>query len=357
MKSREVFSFIAGLFADGTLPEGRNLWGCAYNIDRYPGALHAAASHGMSEYDFKRWLLEYARRSKTELPLILPVVVRWGENDRPERTRVGVPLYTMKDFDSLPEATEAALMLELDAAVDAELYMRDMRAPDVPDVWARIEVNGLEKEVRFNPLKMWRGEEKLIRGGCDLKQVRVLEWRVVGDESGEIATRCADTPVAATPEPPRYDIEPQTEWPSPQTNQNKKQESWIDIMPKWLQNFFFVLGAAFWIFVALKGCEPEPPRFGDRVEMTKKCTAWSDPDAFAQYDIKQKKGERAAARKIRKEQREMYQIRQIPSGAKGKVIGTGAKCADAQDGIYIWVLFDDGYGSWWVRSSAVMQVK
>ncbi|MBR5887332.1 MAG: hypothetical protein IKZ07_03890 [Akkermansia sp.] len=37
-------------------------------------------------------------------------------------------------------------------------------------------------------------------------------------------------------------------------------------MPKWLQNFFFVLGVAFWIFVALKGCawlaedEPAPPK-------------------------------------------------------------------------------------------------
>lgn len=37
-------------------------------------------------------------------------------------------------------------------------------------------------------------------------------------------------------------------------------------MPKWLQNFFFVLGAAFWIFVALKGCawlaeeEAAPPK-------------------------------------------------------------------------------------------------
>ena len=126
-------------------------------------------------------------------------------------------------------------------------------------------------------------------------------------------------------------------------------------MPKWLQNFFMGLGAAYLIFVALKGCEPEPPHFGDRVETTKKCTAWSNPDAMAQYDIKQKNGEKKAARKILNEQREMYQIKQIPSGAKGKVIETGEKCADAQDGIYIWVLFDDGYGSWWVRSSAVMR--
>ena len=126
-------------------------------------------------------------------------------------------------------------------------------------------------------------------------------------------------------------------------------------MPKGLQNFFMVLGAAFWIFVAVKGCEPEPPRVGDQVETTKKCTAWSNPDAMAQYDIKQKNGEKKAAREILNEQREMYQIKQIPSGAKGKIIDTGAKCADEQKGIYIWVLFDEEYGSWWLRSSAVTQ--
>ena len=165
------------------------MWGIAYNVDQYPAAIKAAARHGMDEYRFVFWLKEYARRSKPGEALMLPVAVRWGENERPRRTQVEVPMYTMKDFDSLWDAAEAALRLEVDADAGAEVYMRDMRAPDVPEVWARIVVEGVEKAVQFNPLKMWRGEVKLCEGWCDLKQIYVQEWCVVEREAKAKATR------------------------------------------------------------------------------------------------------------------------------------------------------------------------
>jgi len=189
MRASEVFTFIYGLFEKGTLPAGRNLWGIAYNIDRYPAAIKAAARRGMDEERLEFWLKEYARRSKPEAALMLPVIVRWGLDVRPRRMQVLVPIYTMKDFDSLRDATEAALMIAVDADVRQEMYMRDMRAPDVPDVWARIEENGEEKEVQFNPLKMWRGEVTLSRGVYDLKQISVLEWCVVEREEAKKAPR------------------------------------------------------------------------------------------------------------------------------------------------------------------------
>lgn len=366
MKSREVFAFIQGMFEDGTLPGGRNLWGYAYNIDRYPAALRAAALHGMSEYAFQQWMLEYARRSKKEKPLMLPVVVRWGENERPERALVHVPLYTMKDFDSLPSATEAALKLEVNTDAGEEVYMRDMRAPDVPDVWARIVIDSKEKEVQFNPLKMWRGEVKLIRGGCDLKQVHVLEWHVVGSESASVDT---------TPEQPLHDNEqqktakttaqtdPPPELPKFQTKQKQKPASWVDSLPKWLQRCLIALGALFWIIVPIKGCmwlmEPPPPalpKVGERVKITaKKCTAWSNPDAFRRCDLHRSKSRWKEARQVMREQKEMMQIKQIPHGACGKVIDTGAKCADEKNGRYTWVLFDK-HGGWWIRSSDAARI-
>lgn len=366
MKSREVFAFIQGMFEDGTLPGGRNLWGYAYNIDRYPAALRAAALHGMSEYYFQEWMLEYARRSNPTPPLLLPVVVRWGEIERPERTLVHVPLYTMKDFDSLPSATEAALKLEVNTDAGEEVYMRDMRAPDVPDVWARIVVDGAEKVVQFNPLKMWRGEVKLRRGGCDLKQVRVLEWRVEGAEYSSVDT---------TLEQNFHDVEQQkatkatvytnsqTEQPNFQTKQNQNQSTWVDRLPKWMQRCLIALGALFWIIAPIKGCmwlmEPPPPalpRAGERVKITtKKCTAWSNPDAFRRYDSHRLKSRWKEARQVMREQKEMMQIKQIPHGACGKVIDTGAKCADEKNGRYTWVLFDK-HGGWWIRSSDAARI-
>lgn len=177
------------MYADGTLPAGRNMWGVAYNVDQYPAAIKAAARRGMDEERLVFWLKEYARRSKPGAALMLPVVVRWGENERPRRTQVEVPMYTMKDFDSLWDATEAALMIAVDADAGAEVYMRDMRAPDVPEVWARIVENGEEKVVQFNPLKLWRGEVKLCEGWCDLKQIHVQEWCVVEREVAKKAPR------------------------------------------------------------------------------------------------------------------------------------------------------------------------
>lgn len=270
MKANEVFPFIQGLFADGTLPEGRNLWGYAYNIDRYPGALRAAARHGMDEYRFKLWMMEYARRSKSTPPLMLPVVARWGENDRPERTLVHVPLYTMKDFDSLPTAAEAALMLEVGADAGQEVYMRDMRAPDVPDVRARIVVDDKEKEVQFNPLKMWRGEVKLQRGGCDLRQVRVLEWSVVGqDAEGKKAEDCEpqrqNAPtreVSYTPEQHEEKATasagPPANWPVRAQGKPEADKASVGCMVA-----FLVVLAALGV-LCVKGCqalmEPEPPK-------------------------------------------------------------------------------------------------
>lgn len=360
MKANEVFPFIQGLFADGTLPEGRNLWGYAYNINRYPGALRAAARHGMDEYRFKLWMMEYARRSKSTPPLMLPVVVRWGENERPERALVYVPLYTMKDFDSLPTAAEAALMLEVGADAGQEVYMRDMRAPDVPDVRARIVVDDKEKEVQFNPLKMWRGEVKLQRGGCDLRQVRVLEWSVVESAPGEIVK--AD----ATPAQNGHDNEKAarvTVGTKPQPERTAPRTTWADSLPKWIQCCLIALGALFWIIAPIKGCmwlmEPPPPalpRTGERVKITtKKCTAWSNPDAFRRYDLHRLKSRWAEARQVMREQKEIMQIKQIPHGACGKVIDTGAKCADEKNGRYTWVLFDK-HGGWWIRSSDAARI-
>ncbi len=270
MKSSEVFPFIQRLFADGTLPEGRNLWGYAYNIDRYPGALRAAARHGMDEYRFKLWMMEYARRSKSTPPLMLPVVARWGENDRPERTLVHVPLYTMRDFGSLPTAAEAALMLEVGADAGQEVYMRDMRAPDVPDVWARIVVDDKEKEVQFNPLKMWRGEVKLQRVGCDLRQVRVLEWRVVGqDAEGKKAEDCEpQRQIAPTREvsytPEQHEEKatasagPPANWPVRAQGKPEADKASVGCMVAFLV-VLAALGA-----LCVKGCqalmEPEPPK-------------------------------------------------------------------------------------------------
>lgn len=191
MRSSEIFSFIRGMFENGTLPRGRNLWGIAYNVHQYPAAINAAAQHGVDKERFEFWLNEYARRSKPEAALMLPVIVRWGLDERPQRMQVQVPIYTMKDFDSLQEATEAALMWALDADAGAELWMRPMRAPDVPDVWASVEVRGEKMEVSFNPVKLWRGEVSLGGNDCGLKQVGVFEWRVVEKEPEVRRTRRA----------------------------------------------------------------------------------------------------------------------------------------------------------------------
>ena len=177
------------MFEDGTLPWGRNLWGIAYNVHQYQAAIKAAAQHGVDEERLVFWLKEYARRSKPEAALMLPVIVRWGLDERPHRMQVQVPIYTMKDFDSLEAAAEAALMWALDADAGAELWMRPMRAPDVPDVWARVEVRGEKMEVSFNPVKLWRKEVSL--GDCGLKQVGVFEWRVVEKEPEVRKTRRA----------------------------------------------------------------------------------------------------------------------------------------------------------------------
>ena len=179
------------MFEDGTLPWGRNLWGIAYNVHQYPAAIKAAASYGVDEERLVFWLKEYARRSKPEAALMLPVIVRWGLDERPHRMQVQVPIYTMKDFDSLQEAAEAALMWALDADAGAELWMRPMRAPDVPDVWASVEVRGEKMEVSFNPVKLWRGEVSLGGNDCGLKQVGVFEWRVVEKEPEVRSTRRA----------------------------------------------------------------------------------------------------------------------------------------------------------------------
>ncbi len=247
MKSSEVFPFIQGLFADGTLPEGRNLWGYAYNIERYPEAIRAAERRGMDEYRLRFWLLEYARRCNPEEALMLPVIVRWGENERPQRRLVHVPMYSMKDFDSLPSAAEAALMLEVNAEAGQEVYMRDMRAPDVPDVWARIVVEGIEKEVWFNPLKMWRGEVKLSAEWYNLKDVQVMEWHVMGQD-------------AEVPPPTDCVTRLHAERVHAGGNKHEEETKKISVWEHVGAALFLVI-LAFGLFCGIKRCNaPKPPR-------------------------------------------------------------------------------------------------
>lgn len=348
MKARAVFDFIERLFYDGVLPMGRSIWGCVYNLDRYPAAMAAALRVGMDRYELETWLREYARRSSGAEPLMLPVVVRWGEDDRPRRMVVQVPVFCMKDFDGLPDATLAALALEVDAAVDDELFMRDMRAPDVPEVWARVVVDGEEQEVQFNPLKLWRGEVKLCPGGCNLKDVRLVEWHVVGQREEVLPAPAVPAGVCARKGEPEAapEVPPVVE---AKAGMSEREAFW-----RCVAVFAVLLGL---VVLGVRGCVQlfELPEFsaGYQVEVSAKgCSAWSNPDAFARYDRLRKRGEWKEARKVLREQREALQVKNLKAGEGGSVLRVGEVCPGEEDVRYLWVTFDD-HGSWWVKSRDV----
>ena len=95
-------------------------------------------------------------------------------------------------------------------------------------------------------------------------------------------------------------------------------------MPKWLQNFLMVLGALFWIAVAIKGCAwltsdtPEPPRAGDSVFVMKEkgVTGWQDIGWLRTYDRERNAGNTKAARKTMRGSRKRPSVcRMQPAGA------------------------------------------
>lgn len=350
MKAKEVFPFIDKLFARGVLPKGRNMWAVAYNIEEYTEACEIAEKEGLDIQTFQEWLLEYARRCKPEEALMLPVIVRWGENERPQRRLVHVPMYSMKDFDSLPSAAEAALMLEVDADAGQEVYMRDMRAPDVPDVWARIVVEGIEKEVQFNPLKMWRGEVKLSAEWYNLKDVQVLEWHVMGQDA-EV--------------PPPTDCVTRLHAERVHAGGNKHEEEAAKMTPR--KAFCYCMGMLAVVIAAvlllIKGCvwltteKPEPPRAGDSVFIMKEkgVTGWQDIGWLRTYDRERNEGNTKAARKTMREAREQKKAKLVPYSTSGRVIKVAKKPHDTPDGeVYCVQVEFEEYGLLWVRSSDVI---
>lgn len=338
MKSRDVFSFIDKLFAKGLLPQGRNLWGIAYNIDDCTGAVKLAEKNGMELWVFKRWMVEYARRKAAPPSLFLPVAMRWGIEDRPQRAVVKVPIGSMKDFDNLLEAAAAELMLELNVDADEELYVRDMRAPDAPDVWARVVIDGEEQEVTFNPVKLGRGDVKLSRECYDLRKVQVLEWHAVEDTASKKKSTAGEhAAVAASPEP-----------------------QGVESLPKWLQRIFMLLGALVWIIVPIKGCQwltedkPTLPRAGDcvHVKKGKEATGWEDIGRLRTYDRQREDGDKEAARQTLRAAREQQKAHRVPSATDGRVLKVAKRPHNTPNGeVYCVQVEFAEHGKLWLRNT------
>ena len=131
-------------------------------------------------------------------------------------------------------------------------------------------------------------------------------------------------------------------------------------MPKWLQNFLMVLGALFWIAVAIKGCAwltsdtPEPPRAGDRVFIMKEkgVTGWADIGALRTYDRERNAGNTKAARRTLRDAQEQEKAKRMPYATSGRVVKVAKKPHDTQDGEVYCVQVDfEEYGALWVRSN------
>ncbi|MBQ7303121.1 MAG: hypothetical protein IJW89_06020 [Clostridia bacterium] len=130
--------------------------------------------------------------------------------------------------------------------------------------------------------------------------------------------------------------------------------------PKWLQNFLMVLGALFWIAVAIKGCAwltsdtPEPPRTGDRVFIMKEkgLTGWQDIGWLRTYDREQNEGNTKAARKTMRDARKQEKAKRLPYATSGRVVKVAKKPHDTQDGEVYCVQVDfEEHGALWVRSN------
>lgn len=131
-------------------------------------------------------------------------------------------------------------------------------------------------------------------------------------------------------------------------------------MPKWLQNFLMVLGALFWIAVAIKGCAwltsdtPEPPRAGDRVFIMKEkgVTGWQDIGTLRAYDRERNAGNTKAARRTLRDAREQEKAKRMPYATSGRVVKVAKKPHDTQDGEVYCVQVDfEEHGALWVRSN------
>lgn len=131
-------------------------------------------------------------------------------------------------------------------------------------------------------------------------------------------------------------------------------------MPKWLQIFLMVLGALFWIAVAIKGCAwltsdtPEPPRAGDRVVVMKEkgVTGWQDIGWLRTYDRERNEGNTKAARKTMRDAREQEKAKRLPYATSGRVVKVAKKPHDTQDGeVYCAQVDFEEYGALWVRSN------
>lgn len=353
MKSRDVFSFIDKLFAKGLLPQGRNLWGIAYNIDDCTGAVKLAEKNGMELWVFKRWMVEYARRKAAAPSLFLPVAMRWGIEDRPQRAVVKVPIGSMKDFDNLSDAAVAELMIELNADADEELYVRDMRAPDAPDVWARVVIDGVEQEVTFNPVKLGRGDTRLAEGCDDLKKVQVLEWHTAEDTASKkkevvyTARKAADAPTDAAPALSEV--------------QNISTKESIAYGGGCIAFCLVVL------FLLIKGCcslmtpdEAPLPHEGDYVTVCckKSVTGWTEAGNLRQYDREKKEGNADKARQLLRKEREQDTARPLPSGEKGRVLKvTKASHETVKGAVHCVLVAFEQYGTLWLRSSDLTVTK
>ncbi len=181
MKSKDVFPFIAKLFSKNILPSSKNVWQVAYNVEDYPEACATAEKKGLSVADFQEWLIEYARRAMHANAMLLPVTVRWeDENADAHRAVVHVPVYSLKDFEELPRIAVMSLRLESsDAEADEYIELAGLRVSDVPDVWARVECEGEVLEMQVNPVRVHRGEEDICKRNVKLQHVKIMDWAVV----------------------------------------------------------------------------------------------------------------------------------------------------------------------------------
>jgi len=181
MSAREVFPFIDGLLAKNVLPADKNLWALAYHLERYPEARAAAERAGLPDYAFGQWMREYARRKLMDFAFMLPVNVRWGGNEtRPNRATVQVPIGCLKDMENLAPAAEIALRLLLGGQpVSESLYVRALRVGDTPQVWARLQYLDDVKEVVFSPAGVARNGKGIWGKGVSNDDVQVLEWKAL----------------------------------------------------------------------------------------------------------------------------------------------------------------------------------